>query len=76
MAVLFVVVVISTIVWYEEQKIEEKRKEMEEKHKKEREKFNQQCITMCLRTRHANACPGVCDKCAWGRTGIEFRGRG
>ena len=68
LAVLFVIIVISTAVWLEEQKLEEKRKQIEEE-----KKIKQECITMCLRTRQANACPGVCNKCAWGRT--EFRGK-
>ena len=75
LAVLFIVIVISTVIWWEEQKLEEKRKEIEEKHRKEKERFEQQCITMCLRTRQANACLGVCKKCAWGRRNIELRGR-
>ena len=75
MAVLFVAIVISTAIWWEEQKLEEKRKEIEEKNRKYKEKVEQECISMCLKTRQANACPGVCNKCAWGRTTIELRGR-
>ena len=71
MAVLFVSIVISTAIWWEEQKLEEKRKEREEK----KQKIEQESISMCIKTRQANACPGVCNKCAWGRTTIELRGR-
>ena len=71
LAVLFIIIVISTAIWWEEQKLEEKRKEREDKN----QKIEQECISMCLKTRQANACPGVCSKCAWGRTNFEFRGR-
>ena len=51
---------------------EEKKSKSEE----EAEESYQVAISMCLKTRHAGSCPGVCEKCAWGvmqNKIVEFR---
>lgn len=39
----------------------------EELQEEEKEKFNKNQRQMCYRTCTAGQCPGMCEKCAWGR---------
>lgn len=71
LAVLFVIAVIGEILYWRELSEDEKNAEKEEQE----ERSKQKRITMCLKTRNANACPGVCSKCAWGDNVYEFRER-
>ena len=52
---------------------------IDKKRKNSEKDFNQQMITMCLRTKSANQCPHDCNRCAWGRRKgqniVEFRSR-
>lgn len=67
---IFAILTISYLV------IDKKERQRKEKIKKSYENS----ITMCLKSRQAKVCPGVCSKCAWGWRKeydevVEFRGR-
>ena len=58
LAIIFVALLIESVLYYEAKR-EEEQLEKEKRFKKERRE-------MCQKTRYANACPGVCNICAWG----------
>ena len=66
LAIIFVALLIESVLFLEAKR-EEEELEKEKKFKAERKR-------MCSRTRQANACPGVCSKCAWGDE-VYQRGR-